>query len=175
MALVEARSVNPARAAGYGANLWLRKGHSVTELTLSAESVGRQLQPVPMPRRDGAFNKTGGSAQPPGGCRSPQEAARCATAKGKVLYLLIFMPWRADAHFSISASETRPFPRHTFAQQFFRTFSVLLQTYPYWGCSTAAYCCVPYLRGMKTPQGYFILLNHLNRCPIELRRQIRIG
>jgi hypothetical protein len=162
MALVEVRLVNPARAAGYGANLWLRKGHSVTELTLSAESVGRQLQPVPMPQRDGAFNKTGGKCSASRRLPLPREATRCATENGKVLYLLIFMPWRAGADFSISAGETRPFPRHTFAQQFFRTFSVLLQTYPYWGCSTAAYCCVPYLRGMKTPQGNFILLNHLS-------------
>jgi len=31
----------------------LRKGHSVTELTLPAESLGRHLQPVPMLWRDG--------------------------------------------------------------------------------------------------------------------------
>src|SRR4051812_11287168 len=73
MALVEARSVNPAGQRDAARILWLRKGHSVTELTLSAESVGRQLQPVPMPRRGGAFNKTGGSAQSPGGCRSPRK------------------------------------------------------------------------------------------------------
>src|SRR3954447_8253677 len=118
MALVVACSVNPAGQRDAARILWLRKGHSVTELTLSAESVGRQLQPVPMPRKGWRLHKTGGSARPPGGCRSPQEAARCATANGKVLYLLIFLPWRAGAHFSISTSETRPFPRHTLAQQF---------------------------------------------------------
>jgi hypothetical protein len=43
------------------------------------------------------------------------------------------------------------------------------------GCSAAAYFCVPYLRGMKTAQGNFILVNHLDWCPIELCRQIRSG
>src|SRR4051812_44266362 len=131
MALVEARSVNPAGQRDAARILWLRKGHSVTELTLSAESVGRQWQPVPMPRKGWRLHKTGGKCSASRRLPLPQEAVRCATAKGKVLYLLIFMLWRADAHFSISASETRPFLRHTFAQQFFRTFSVLLQTYPY--------------------------------------------
>jgi len=51
MALVEARSVNPVGQRDAERILWLRKGHSVTELTLSAESVGRQLQRVPIPRR----------------------------------------------------------------------------------------------------------------------------
>ena len=38
-----------ARLAGKdGGILRLRKGHSVTELTLPAESLGRHLQPVPM-------------------------------------------------------------------------------------------------------------------------------
>jgi hypothetical protein len=39
---------SPGRIAGYGGLLRLRKGHSVAELTLPAESLGRHLQPVPM-------------------------------------------------------------------------------------------------------------------------------
>ena len=86
MALVKA-----ARLAGKDCGiLRLRKGHSVTELTLPAESPGRQLPPVPMIRRDGGFNRSGENDQPSGGCRFLQEAGPLRYGKGKVLYLLIF-------------------------------------------------------------------------------------
>ena len=103
----------------------------MTELTLPAESLGRQLQPVPMLLRDGGFNRTGESDQPSGGCRFPLEVAPLRRCRGKILYLLIFVAQAGRGDFSISLGKTRPFPCRTFARLFFRTFSVLLQTYPY--------------------------------------------
>jgi hypothetical protein len=130
LGLVEAARL-PGEGCGTVQNLRLRKGHSVAELTLPAESPGGQLRPVPLPRRDGGFNGTGGNDQPLGGCRFSQEAAPLRYGKGKVLHLLVFIPRTGRARFLIGPCSTRPFPRHTFARQFFRTFSVLLQTYPY--------------------------------------------
>jgi hypothetical protein len=61
------------------------------------------------------FNRTRGRDQPSGGCRFLKKPHRCATAKGKVLYLLTFMAQAGCAHFAISLGKTLPFPRHTFA------------------------------------------------------------
>ena len=84
-----------------------------------------------MVRGDGGFNGTKESDQLSGGGRSPEEAATPGYGKGKVLYLLIFMALTAVPIFQSALVKSGPFPRHSFARQFFRTFSVLLQTYPY--------------------------------------------
>src|SRR5512147_2863886 len=91
MAVVIARSVTRERLRDTAQILWLRKDHSITELTLPAESPGGQLQPVPMPRRDGAFKTISGRDQPSGGPRFPQGSSPLRCGRGKVLYLLIFM------------------------------------------------------------------------------------
>ena len=48
LALVKAVRL-PGKGCGMVQSLRLRKGHSVTELTLPAESPGGQLRPVPLP------------------------------------------------------------------------------------------------------------------------------
>lgn len=83
----------------------------------------------------------------------------------KLFRLLIFVPRECRAHSLVGRRQGPPFPCHTFARHFFRTFSVLLPTYPISRVFAAhlLLCSLP--AWYQNPAGKFIIINHLDMVP----------
>src|SRR5690242_5924482 len=107
LGLVKAARLPRGRASGYGSKLWLRKGHSVTELTLSADRWVSNYDLSGCLEGRAASMGSGETDQPSGGCRFAWEAEILRCRKYKILYLLIFMSRASRAHFSIALVKPR--------------------------------------------------------------------